>query len=70
MKDMELDLHLDAMNDRRFVVDKFTEWGYEIMDVRDGAIGVPNTVTVLVGGNDDQGIIDKMCNQPEFDVKC
>ena len=70
MNDMELDLHLDSANDRHFVVDKFTEWGYEIIGVRDGAAGMPNMITILLGGNDEQGIIDKMCNQPEFDVKC
>jgi hypothetical protein len=70
VNDMELDLHLDATSDRHFAVDKFKEWGYEVVAVRDGAIGIPNVVTISVGGNDDQGIIDKMCNQPEFDVKC
>jgi hypothetical protein len=67
---MELDLRLDTEEDRRFVTDKFTKWGYKVIAVRDAGIAIPQGITVLVEGSDDQGIIDKMCNEPEFDVKC
>jgi hypothetical protein len=67
---MELDLRLDSEEDRRFVTDKFTNWGYKVLAVRDAGITIPQGITVLVEGSDDQGIIDKMCNEPEFDVKC
>jgi len=67
---MELDLRLESEDDRRFVTDKFTKWGYKVIAVRDAGSGIPQGITVLVEGSDDQGIIDKMCNQPEFDVKC
>jgi len=67
---MELDLRLDSEEDRRFVTDKFTNWGYKVLAVRDAGIAIPQGITVLVEGSDDQGIIDKMCNEPEFDVKC
>jgi hypothetical protein len=67
---MELDLRLDTEEDRRFVTDKFTKWGYKVIAVRDAGDLIPQGITVLVEGSDDQGIIDKMCNEPEFDVKC
>ena len=67
---MELDLRLDTEEDRRLVTDKFTKWGYKVIEVRDAGIALPQEITVLVEGSDDQGIIDKMCNEPEFDVKC
>jgi hypothetical protein len=65
---MELDLRLDTEEDRRFVTDKFANWGYKVIAVQEA--GLPQGITVLVEGTDDEGIIDKMCNQPEFDVKC
>jgi hypothetical protein len=67
---MELDLHVGTNDDRRFVSDKFTEWGYKVIAVREIRVGAPNLITVSVGGRDEQGIIDRMCNEPEFDVKC
>jgi hypothetical protein len=65
---MELDLRLGAEEDRRFVTDKFANWGYKVIAVQEA--GFPQGITVLVEGTDDEGIIDRMCNQPEFDVKC
>ena len=70
IQEMELDLQLGNKDDRRFVTDTFTQWGYKVIAVRDTAVGIPNAITVSLGGTDDQGIIDKMCNQPDFDVKC
>lgn len=67
---MELDLHLESEDERRFVSDKFTEWGYQVISVRGGDVASPRLITVMVGGRDEDGIIDKMCNEPEFDVKC
>jgi hypothetical protein len=65
---MELDLRLETEDDQRFVTDKFANWGYKVIAVREA--GFPRGITVRVEGRDDQGIIDRMCNQPEFDVKC
>jgi|GEM_PF-4216216 hypothetical protein len=65
---MELDLRLESDDDQRFVTDKFANWGYKVIAIHEA--GFPRGITVLVEGSDDQGIIDKMCNQPEFDVKC
>ena len=67
---MELEFRLDGEEDRRFVTDKFTTWGYKVIAVRDAGSAIPQGITVLVEGSDDQGIIEKMCNEPEFDVKC
>lgn len=67
---MELDLCLRSQADHQFVTDKFTEWGYQVIAVREGGVASSNLITVTVGGHDDEGIIEKMCNQPEFDVKC
>jgi hypothetical protein len=67
---MELDLYLDSADDHQFVNDKMREWGYQVIAVRGGGVAIPNLITVTVGGRDDEGIIDRMCNQPEFDVKC
>ncbi len=67
---MELDFRLDSDEDRRLVTDKFTKWGYKVIEVRDAGVSLPQGITVLVEGSDDQGIIDRMCNEPEFDVKC
>jgi hypothetical protein len=67
---MELDLHLGSQAEHRFVTDKFAEWGYQVLAVREGGATSPNLITVTVSGHDDDGIIEKMCNQPEFDVKC
>jgi hypothetical protein len=67
---MELDLRLDTEADRRFVTDKFAKWGYKVIAVRDADVAIPQGITVLVESSDDQGIIDKMCHEPEFDVKC
>jgi hypothetical protein len=65
---LELDLRLDTEDDRRFVTDKLANWGYTVIAVQDADF--PRGITVLIEGSDDQGIIDKMCSQPEFDVKC
>jgi hypothetical protein len=65
---MELDLRLETEDDKRFVTDKFANWGYKVIAVHEADF--PRGITVLVEGSDDQGISDKMCNQPEFDVKC
>ena len=67
---MELELRLETVDDRQFVTDRFTKWGYKVIEVRDAGSATPQGITVLVEGSDDQGIIDKMCNEPEFDVKC
>jgi hypothetical protein len=67
---MELDLYLDSADDHRFITDKIREWGYQVVGVRGGGVATPNLLTVTVSGRDDEGIIDKMCSQPEFDVKC
>jgi hypothetical protein len=70
VKAMELDLHLDSNADRQFVADTFTEWGYNLIAVRDAGVGMPNVITVVVSGEDEQSIIDTMCNDLAFDVKC
>jgi hypothetical protein len=65
---MELELRLDTEDDRRFVTDKFANWGYKVIAVQEA--GFSRGINVVVEGTDDVGIIDKMCNQAEFDVKC
>ncbi|HEV8066751.1 MAG TPA: hypothetical protein VGP76_03375 [Planctomycetaceae bacterium] len=70
VKAMEIELHLDTGNDRQLVEDRFIEWGYSVVSFKGSPAGIPWLITVLVTGSDRQGIIDKMCNDPEFDVKC
>jgi hypothetical protein len=67
---MEIELRVHSEENRQFVTDRYTEWGYSVVSVGDGPEGIPQGIIVRVSGNDRDGIIDRMCNSPDFDVKC
>jgi hypothetical protein len=67
---MEIELSAHSQEDRQFVTDRYTQWGYRVVAVRDTPLGMPAGILVLVNGDDRDGIIDKMCEDPQFDVKC
>jgi hypothetical protein len=67
---MEIELRVHSDENRQFVTDRYTEWGYSVVSVGDAPVGTRNGIIVRVSGNDRAGIIDRMCNNPDFDVKC
>jgi hypothetical protein len=67
---MEIELRVHSEEIRQFVTDRYTEWGYSVVSVRDAPVGMSKGIIVRVTGNDRDGIIDRMCNNPDFDVKC
>ena len=67
---MDIELRVHSEENRQFVTDRYTEWGYMVVSVRDTPTGMPIGIIVRVTGNDQDGIIDKMCDDPDFDVKC
>jgi hypothetical protein len=67
---MEIELRVQSEESRQFVTDRYTEWGYSVVSVGDAPVGIPKGIIVRVSGNDRDGIIDRMCNSPDFDVKC
>jgi len=67
---MEIELRVHSEETRRFVTDRYTQWGYNVVSVTDAPVGMAKGIIVLVSGNDRDGIIDRMCDDPDFDVKC
>jgi hypothetical protein len=67
---MEIELRVHSDENRQFVTDRYAEWGYSVVSVGDAPVGIPKGIIVRVSGNDRDGIIDRMCNSPDFDVKC
>ena len=67
---MQIELHIDSKEKRQFVTQRYAEWGYRVLSLVDGPAGEPRGIFVLVFGNDWGGIIDRMCHDPAFVVKC
>ncbi len=67
---MEIELRIQSEECRQLVVDRYREWGYPVVSITDAPVGESSGIIVLVRGNDRNDIIDRMCNDPDFDVKC
>ena len=67
---MLIELRIDTEEKRQLVSQRFTEWGYRVISLIEAPAGERRGIFVRVTGNDREGIIDRMCNDPAFDVKC